>query len=90
MPSFRQIEDEDDHGVTYSSPEDFGGTDYPDYTSEEYTSSGVPPQTMYDAVVSQLEDAEKDEQTMSDVELRLEEANCYKVLLNNSLFTERS
>lgn len=75
------------------NPDEFGGTDYP---AESYDTgystamSSTQAQALYGAVEEHLQEAEETRQTMSDVELRLEEANCYKVLLNNSLFEERS
>ena len=73
------------------NPDEFGGTDYPDIDTGYSSAMSAPQaQALYEAVEDHLQEAEETRQTMSDVELRLEEANCYKVLLNNSLFEERS
>lgn len=43
-----------------------------------------------DVVLGQIEEEEKQAQSLSEVELRLEKANCYKALLLNPLFDSES
>ena len=60
------------------NPEEIGGTDYPEDTYDLGYSSAMSASeanALYSVVEEHLQEAEEVKQTMSDVELRLEEAN---------------
>ncbi len=54
----------------------------PVYEQDQYADS--------DSVIDEIDEEEDFLAEMSEVEVRLEEANCYKALLNNSLFNDAS
>lgn len=80
MPTFRDLEQEYD-----SSANEYEDPYYDNGYSTATSAANV--EDILSAVNQKNEEDELNDLNMSAVELRLEEANCYKVLLNNGLFS---